>query len=227
MKWQYIHKKSIDNGLIPIIEVFKSIEGEGSRAGFPVVFIRLAGCNMCCDYCDTRYASNPNENDIHWTSYQDLVCKVLSYGCTNVTITGGEPLLHESFIMKFCKRFESVFDINIETNGSIILDELLKMDVTLTVDCKCPSSNESMCKFASRLRERDVLKFVVADNKDLEFVQEYLYKYNTPAQKFIHPVFGEIDLKQLAQFVMDNEILELRLGIQLHKIIWDPNQRGV
>ena len=230
--------KEIDNALekhdgkLPVVEIFYSIEGEGKRAGSPTVFIRFAGCNLRCKYCDTKYAFNLNSPEIFWMDIDEIVSEVMKYKCENVTITGGEPLLYQIYItrmIKYMTHLKPDIEVNIETNGTITpLYVLMNMEnVFITADQKCPCSGyDEVVPYLSDLREQDVLKFVVADEVDLAFMKKVLIEHKVKAQIFMHPVFGA-DLQKLAEFIKQNDYLNIRLGIQLHKVIWKPNERWV
>ncbi len=230
--------KEIDNALekhnrkLPVVNIFYSIEGEGKRAGDPTVFIRFAGCNLRCKYCDTQYAFNLNSPEIFWMDIDEIVSEVMSYKCKNVTITGGEPLLYRIYItrmIKYMTHLKPDIEVNIETNGTIApLDLLMDLEnVFITADQKCPCSGyNEVVSYLSDLREQDVLKFVVADEVDLAFVKKVLIEHEVKAKIFMHPVFGA-DLQRLAEFIKQNNYLNIRLGIQLHKVIWKPDTRGV
>lgn len=214
-------------GRLPVVEIFNSIDGEGKKAGQPATFIRFAGCNARCSYCDTAY-SHMFDN-VTWMSAIEIVIKLMQYGYKNITITGGEPLLYEYALYWIIKRLPD-HEFNIETNGILPpAESLWQLDnVFFTADCKCPSSGETPLDYPNKIRPRDVVKFVVGSKEDLEFVSDFLI-YN-PLQTeniYIHPVFDKLDLKELVQFVKDYRHLGVRMGIQLHKIVWPAETRGV
>ena len=220
---------------LAVVEIFDSIEGEGIRTGMPVTFIRLAGCNLRCSYCDTKYAQKETDGEL--IAVDDIIKKV-NYSA--VTITGGEPLLHYQSVIELINKLNvSGHYVNIETNGSInILPFIFAVRSGrgfFTVDYKCPCSgmqskmSETNFDF---MDENDVLKFVVAHNQDLETVKDFLERHqNFKGTIFISPCFNTIPLPQLADKVkMMKKIypkLDIRLQVQLHKIIWDPEKRGV
>ena len=216
---------------LPIVEIFKSIEGEGVRTGLPTVFVRFAVCNLNCAWCDTNYSHKLSDATEH-LSKEELVSRILVLKCKRITFTGGEPLERGGDFIKWFATNYPDFDINIETNGSKDLSSYTEYDnVMFTVDYKCPSSGMTgkmnLATF-KQLRNRDVVKFVVADDVDLQTVLDVMYnKTPTTKQIYLHPVFGQMDLIKLAEFVINYDFLDLRIGIQIHKIIWDPNKRGV
>lgn len=219
--------------IFPVVEIFHSIEGEGVRTGQPTVFVRFGGCNLRCSWCDTSYSQSVQDNEFEMLTIEQIIESIDSFGyVTNITITGGEPLQdylkHAVYgiITNYPER-----SINIETNGSKEIEQYNSYhNVMITLDHKCPSSGmtEHMSREAVRqLRRSDVLKFVVTDS-DLPYVKEYLRcSYTSYPTIYISPVFGQIDLNELAEFVKDQHNVKIRMGIQIHKIIWDPAKRGV
>lgn len=205
-------------------EIFHSIEGEGKRAGLPATFVRLVGCNLRCSYCDTAYAFDPSPRDLLLTEAQ-IGQRVRAWGSPAVTLTGGEPLLYDCAPL-----FDALANcqVNVETNGSVVLPPV-RPNVFYTMDWKSPSSG---CADAmrednlARLTEDDVLKFVVGDADDLAAAKQVLDAHEVRAQVFFSPVFGRIEPVQIANFLIQNN-MRARLQVQLHKIVWDPNQRGV
>lgn len=226
-----------------VVEVFKSIEGEGKRAGFPSTFVRFAGCNLHCSYCDTMYAHEPCDA-VYVNCDPSKVYGIIvatADGCKNVTITGGEPLLQprDEMIKLLELLAKGGYDVNIETNGSInvipfikeLEKEQLDGQVFFTVDYKSMSSGEyfSMCTDQFKeLREIDVIKYVVGTHHDLLDMESSIVDLNPKAQIFVSPVFGEIEASHIAKFLIERPDLDnVRLQLQIHKFIWDPNMRGV
>lgn len=218
-----------------VVEIFDSIEGEGIRTGMPVTFIRLAGCNLRCSYCDTCYAQK--ETDGQLMSIDDIVKKV-NYSA--VTITGGEPLLHQENVMELINKLNSTGHyVNIETNGSIdILPFIFSVRAGMgffTVDYKCPCSGMEAQMVETNfgvMDENDVLKFVVAGMEDLGAVRHFLSNHQGfKGVIFISPCYGKIDLPELVNEVKLLKKLyprfDIRFQVQLHKIVWNPEERGV
>lgn len=205
-------------------EIFHSIEGEGARAGLPATFVRLVGCNLRCSYCDTTYAFEPGPTDELLTA-DEIAARAAGFGARAVTVTGGEPLLQDLGPL-----FDALdaFEVNVETNGSIELPAP-RPHVFYTMDWKSPSSGEEARMRAdnlARLTESDVLKFVVGTEADLRAAEAVLAAYKPAAQVFFSPVFGQIPLVEIADFLVERN-LNARLQVQLHKIVWDPDARGV
>ena len=205
-----------------VVEIFKSIEGEGKRAGAPCVFVRLAGCNLRCSYCDTGYAQTPECGAL--TPLEAVVSSVRDLGAANVTITGGEPLLQDA--MAIAEALPEC-ECNIETNGSVPLPDKLQ-NAFYTMDWKCPSSGESDAMLEDNLRwldSDDVIKFVVGDQADMDEMERVL-AIGTEAQAFASPVFGEIEPREIVKRILADDVTA-RVQLQLHKLIWDPETRGV
>ena len=217
-----------------VVERFISINGEGIRCGQLAIFIRLAGCNLNCSYCDTTWANNKNvKYDLMTT--EEIYEYIKSTGIRNITLTGGEPLLQNG-IIELLERLSEDRDIHveIETNGSISLKEFSKIEnsPSFTMDYKLPSSNmESNMDLSNfeYLTKKDTVKFVSGTQKDLQKVKYIVDKYNLidKTNVYISPVYTKISLDSIVEFMKDNKMNGVNLQMQLHKVIWDPNKRGV
>lgn len=216
----------------PIVETFDSIEGEGKRAGAMAVFIRLAGCPLRCRWCDTKYGLRVQDAAERLTSDQ-LMGRVKAYPWKLVTITGGEPLSQP--VLPFIKDLACAgYEVNIETSGAVPLLPYRPQGIFYSMDWKCPGSGENYRMRRGNLWELgrdDVLKFVVCDETDLREVikihNDYTAKGVEHPQFFISPVFGEIEPKQIVDFVKRHRMNYARIQIQMHKVIWPPDMRGV
>ena len=209
-----------------VVEIFKSIDGEGIRVGYPVTFIRLAGCNLRCNYCDTKY-SYEDEKFTEMTP-QEIYIQVYKLGGKRITLTGGEPLIHKDVKVLVDLLIQKGYELNIETNGSVDITLFLDKHTIITMDYKCASSDmedKMLLDNISKLRKQDVLKFVVSDDNDLDTVQR-IYQ-NTKATVYISPVFGRIEPKQIVEYMLEHNMENCRVQVQLHKIIWNPEERGV
>ena len=213
-------------------EIFLSIDGEGYRTGLPVVFIRLYGCNLNCSYCDTRYSCEQQE--YKEMSLYDILVKVLSYGVPRVTLTGGEPLIHPGVKDLIKSLVANDIEVNIETNGAVDLDEFIEFKynskVVFTMDYKCKSSGMEDKMILSNLeflQPKDVIKFVVSNYNEMAKMEFILESSKCKAQPYVSPVFGAIEPKELVDYVLDNKLNNVKVQVQLHKIIWNPNERGV
>lgn len=206
-----------------VTEIFKSIEGEGKRTGLPSTFIRLAGCNLRCTYCDTPYSMRFDDGIA--MTLDEIDNRVGELESERLTITGGEPMLQDVIDMA---RQLAPYECNIETNGSILITEKPK-NVFYTMDWKSISSGQSKHMIEQnlyRLDEDDVIKFVVQDKADLEQMRVVLEEYGTAAQPYVSPVYGKIEPREIVEYILANR-LDVRVQVQLHKVIWDPDKRGV
>jgi 7-carboxy-7-deazaguanine synthase len=213
---------------LKVNEIFYSIQGESSYAGWPCIFIRLSGCNLRCAYCDTQYAYDEgNEMEM-----DDILERVSRYNCRLIEITGGEPLAQSGTSDLIRHLLDKGYRVLLETNGSMdigVIDERC----TRIVDIKCPSSGEkdsNDLKNLSRLSKNDELKFVIADRADYDYAREILDNAFacSPMSVIVHfsPCFGKISLKELSEWILQDS-LNVRLNIQLHKFIWGPYEKSV
>lgn len=209
----------------------EALIGEGIRTGELSCFIRLSGCNLRCSYCDTKYALENNLGEE--LSIERIIEEVDKIGFKNITITGGEPLIHKDIEELISKLLNKGYNINIETNGSIDIKNYLGKCL-ITMDYKCPSSlmEKSMnLSNLEKLTEKDVLKFVI-NEKDFNTVKKILKKYDLKCYVYLSPIFGDIDLKKIVEFMKECNsqginMQKVRMQVQLHKIVWKPDERGV
>jgi 7-carboxy-7-deazaguanine synthase len=209
-----------------VTEIFHSIQGESSFAGQPCIFIRLTGCPLRCAWCDTEYAFYGGNEQ----SMEDILGKVESYGCRLVEITGGEPLAQSDAFPLITKLCERGYDVLIETSGAIDT-AAVDMRAHVILDVKCPGSGMSDRMHwpnLDRLSMKDEAKFVLADRVDYEWARQVLERHElaTRCTVLMSPVFGSLDPRQLAEWVLADR-LPVRLQLQLHKLIWAPDMRGV
>ena len=216
-----------------VAEKFVSINGEGPRAGELAVFLRFCGCNLNCGYCDTRWA---NIADVKYelASAEELVAYVKATGVKNVTLTGGEPLLQSDIARLIALLGASGAEVEIETNGSVPLKDIVSLSPrpAVTSDYKLPSSGMEeymLVENFSYLTLRDSVKFVVGDKRDLARAEEIIKDYGLTdrCRVYFSPVFGEIEPEEIAEFMKERKLNGVRLQLQLHKIIWKPDMRGV
>lgn len=213
-----------------VVEIFKSIDGEGIRAGYPATFIRLFGCNLRCSYCDTPYGYEGN--DYKEMTVDEIVQECMCLNCPRITLTGGEPLIHKDVNILIKNLLVNGFEVNIETNGSVDV-ELLKFlypQVVITMDWKCPSSGCENKMSISRLKDlkrNDVLKFVVGSKEDLEVCKSIYNTQELECSIFISPIFGKIEPSEIVDYMLENNMMDCRVQLQMHKFIWNPNKRGV
>jgi len=224
-----------------IIEIFDSIDGEGIRTGQPATFIRLAGCNLRCSYCDTVYSLFGEETPCEYTEMttQEVISKV-NTTYKRITLTGGEPLVHKESAPLVTELLNMGCEVNIETNGAVDIVEFLSRvpqsdKLFFTIDYKLPSSgmtDKMIWNNFLNLRPCDVIKFVVGSDEDIELTIEIVKKLKQVYEKmphiFIGAVYGMYDAQKLVEIILKEEALaDARYQIQLHKVIWDPEERGV
>ncbi len=215
-----------------VAEKFASINGEGQRAGQTAVFIRFAGCNLNCSYCDTSWANQKNTPFTPMTE-QEIYKYIKSTGIKNVTLTGGEPLLQRNIALLLKKLSEDDFlSVEIETNGSVDISPYIVLPnrPVFTLDYKLPFSNMESAMLLSNynyVNEKDTLKFVCGSVTDLEKAKYIIQTYKPQCKIYLSPVFGKIDPAQIVDFMIKNKMNNINLQLQLHKFIWNPNKRGV
>jgi len=224
-----------------VVEIFDSIEGEGKRAGQTATFVRFAGCNLNCTYCDTSYANNANGDDYQIMSSEDIIQRIKTRNFFRVTLTGGEPLAVPEIEALIYKLISDEIEVNIETNGSIdisgVFDYLQKKAydpvkrLFFTMDYKLPSSgvtDKMLPGNFTKLRPWDVLKFVVGSEGDMLHMINYVRGLTSKPLIYIGAVYGMYDLQKIVTTMIDEPSLKnANLQVQLHKIIWNPNERGV
>jgi 7-carboxy-7-deazaguanine synthase len=205
-------------------EIFYSIQGEGILVGQPSIFLRFAGCNLRCSFCDTTYAYTQGTE----MNIQEILDEIKKFTCPYICLTGGEPLLQKDTTKLIESLLQKDYEICLETNGSISIKKLMgKKSLIISLDIKCPSSGshkQMNMKNISYLSKRDQLKFIIKNKEDYDYAKKILNKYNSPCTVFFQPVWGT-NPKKLASWVL-NDGLPVRLTLQLHKIIWGT-KRGV
>lgn len=233
-----------------IIEIYKSLQGESSFAGLPCVFVRLAGCNLRCSWCDSEYTFTGG----HRMSSEQILAEVqrLSPGGGLVEFTGGEPMLQDRELIPLMRQLlalgcksgcESIYELLLETSGERPLDSV-PPEVHKIVDVKCPGSGEHLrfrTENLATLTPRDELKFVLASREDYEYTREFVRSHGLnsgPAGLILSPAFRKgatgsrstenclLDPSELAEWMLTDN-LNARLGLQIHKYIWEPQVKGV
>ena len=219
--------------MFQVAEKFVSINGEGVCAGELAAFIRFKGCNLNCSYCDTRWANGIDAPCAEMTA-QELLNWAMSMCVHNITLTGGEPLLQHNIGELIALLASNNFRVEIETNGSVSIGELSKMQnrPVFTMDYKLPASGMEGamdCGNFTFLNEDDTVKFVAGSQSDLRRALEVMkaYRLTERCHVYLSPVFGKIDPAEMVEFMKDNRLNGVRLQLQLHKFIWDPEKRGV
>lgn len=219
-----------------VVEIFSSIDGEGCRAGRLAQFIRLAGCNLQCTYCDTRYA---------WqglVEYREMtaadILDTLRRDIPNITLTGGEPLLSVGAKKLITSLIDNGYSVNVETNGAVPVEQFRVTEsekLIFTVDYKLPSSGMerfmAMENFFS-LKEHDVVKFVVGSETDMTRLTEIVSEMQTHCRRlpqiYIGAVWGRYEPSRIVERMLHEPTLnQAILQLQMHKFIWNPTRRGV
>src|SRR4030066_1628122 len=212
--------------MLKVNEIFKSIQGESTYAGLPCTFVRLAGCNLRCNYCDTNYAYYHGKE----LSDEKIISKIEEYGVNIVEFTGGEPLLQEETPPLIKTLLDKGHKVLIETNGSICVGCLDKR-LTIIMDIKTPMSGMSKrmnLKNLQFLKETDQVKFVLMDESDYVWAKDIILSNNL-IEKFgnnilMSPAYGMLSPKSLATWILRDN-LPLRVQLQIHKYIWASDEQ--
>ena len=213
-----------------VVEKFVSVNGEGLRSGEPTVFIRFFGCNLRCSYCDTQYSYG--DSPWHWETLQEIVEYVKSTGIKNVTLTGGEPLFRDG--MGELVEALSGCHVEIETNGSRLIHDMTKLinRPSITLDYKTLSSGMRDKNLKTNYRfltKRDCIKFVCGSEEDMEDALVVIKEHDLlrKTNVLFSPIFGAIEPIKIAKFIIRHKLNGARVQLQIHKIIWNPEERGV
>jgi 7-carboxy-7-deazaguanine synthase len=213
--------------MLTVNEIFHSIQGESTHAGRPCVFVRLTACDLRCSWCDTPYAFYEGRK----MEVAEVVARVREYRCDVVEITGGEPLLQKDVYPLMEQLMSAGHTVLLETGGHRSIDDV-PPGVFRILDVKCPGSGEAAKMHwpnLQRLRTTDEVKFVIKDREDYEFARQVVAEHDLVgrcAAVLFSPVHGVLDPKQLAEWILEDR-LPVRLQLQAHKYIWDPQTRGV
>ena len=205
---------------LKITEIFHSIQGEAAFSGWPTVFVRLTGCPLRCQYCDTAYAFTGGE----WRTFDEIETEIRRHGTRYVCVTGGEPLAQPRCAQLLTALCDAGFDVSLETSGAI---DIAPVDtrVARVVDVKTPGSREvhrNLLGNLSVLRPRDALKFVICDRADYEWSCALLagrFPDGAPCTVFFSPSHEELPAGELATWILADR-LPVRLQVQLHKVLW-------
>lgn len=226
---------------LPMVEIFETIEGEGTRAGYPTTFIRLYHCNLRCTWCDTKYSYAPAKPRFTST-ITEIIEKVREFNHPHVCLTGGEPLIHgdrSMYLIQSLSELDWIEDIHIETNGAIDLVPFVQFrqmhshahkKVRFILDYKLPTSGEQERMIHSNfdlLTEDDEIKFVIASEEDYEVAKEVVQTHYKKGVILFSPVWGKIEPSQLVHYMLRDQLKKIKLNLQLHKIIWGPDVEGV
>lgn len=232
-----------------VVEIFVSVEGEGKRSGSLAQFIRLAGCNLHCPYCDTKYAWDTTNTPVIFSKMtSEDIFSALRTDIKNITITGGEPLLSQGISSLIKQLLTNGFHVNVETNGAVAIAPYQEMQkktpngsgtLFFTIDYKLPSSGMEQRMLQENflaLSSSDVIKFVIASDDDIRAMLHFLQKTKTiySANKcdmphiYLGTVWDAYSAEKLVEWMKKEPLLtDARLQLQIHKFIWDPEKRGV
>ncbi len=207
-----------------ITEIFFSIQGETSKIGLPTVFIRLTGCPLRCQYCDTSYAFYGGEVML----FEDIIHRVTKFNCKDVCVTGGEPLAQANSKKLLKDLADLDFQVSLETGGSISLEGIDER-IKIIMDIKTPDSGESTknrWENLELLKQSDELKIVICSREDYQWSKEIIeqYKISEKCPILFSPCAESIDPRDLAEWILTDQ-LPIRFQMQIHKILWD-NQPG-
>jgi 7-carboxy-7-deazaguanine synthase len=210
--------------MLLVTEIFASIQGETSFVGLPFAFVRLTGCNLRCRYCDTTYAYEGGEE----FSVEEVASRLELFGIPRITVTGGEPLLQPDAFRLVETMADRGSTVLVETNGTVPLASLDPRAVKI-MDVKCPGSGEDrrmLFENFSALTPRDEVKFVISSEEDYRYAKEIIGKYRPAGSILLSPAFGFLAPEKLAGWMV-GDALEARFQLQLHKLVWGPEARGV
>lgn len=222
--------------LLPMVEIYETIEGEGTFAGYPTVFVRIFGCNLRCTWCDTPYSYAPAKAE-QMMSISEIVARAESFNARRLCLTGGEPLLYAETSLTLLQALadsSKFVDIHVETNGAIEIQPFIKgvlsPHVRYIMDYKLKGSEENSRMLDSnirQLREIDELKFVIANEEDFFEAIAVLNQHPCRATIIFSPVWETMPPRQLAHLILQHSLTNVRMSLQLHKLIWGVDERGV
>jgi 7-carboxy-7-deazaguanine synthase len=202
---------------LKITEIFFSIQGEARTAGWPTVFVRLTGCPLRCQYCDTAYAFSGGE----WRTFAQIEAEVRRHGTPYVCVTGGEPLAQPRCTALLTELCDSGLDVSLETGGAYDIGDV-DTRVCRVVDIKTPGSREdhrNRWENLALLTPRDALKIVICDRADYEWARDVVAKHSVPCPVFFSPSHDQLPAGTLADWILEDR-LPVRLQVQLHKVLW-------
>ncbi len=208
---------NLNNTTLNITEIFYSLQGEAKEVGIPSVFVRLTGCPLRCNYCDTAYAFKGNNP----LSIESIMEKVEKYNTHYVCVTGGEPMAQRNCLILLDTLIEAGYKVSMETSGSIDISPVNKK-VSVVMDLKTPSSTEqsqNRYENIALLESKDQLKFVIASRLDFDWCCDILQNYSVDSEVLFSPVYESLKPVELADWILEKQ-LNVRLQVQLHKILW-------
>jgi len=213
---------NLNNTTLNITEIFYSLQGEAKEVGIPTVFVRLTGCPLRCNYCDTAYAFKGNNP----LSIQHILDEIAQYNTQYVCVTGGEPMAQSNCLKLLDALIDNDYKVSMETSGSIDIAPV-NSKVSIVMDIKTPSSTEehqNRYENLSILKNKDQLKFVIASRSDFDWCTEMLENNEVESEVLFSPVYESLRPVELADWILEKK-LNVRLQVQLHKILWG-DQKG-
>jgi 7-carboxy-7-deazaguanine synthase len=209
---------------LKITEIFRSLQGEGDAVGFPTVFVRLTGCPLRCQYCDTAYAFTGGQ----WWTLEEILARVRALDARHVCVTGGEPLAQRNCLPLLARLCDAGFEVSLETSGALPVAEV-DPRVRRVVDVKTPASGEMGRNLLEQLGElgaRDQIKFVICDRGDYEWSRALVRERSLQQRSMVlfSPSYEQLPARQLADWILEDR-LPVRMQLQLHKVLWG-NQPG-
>ena len=213
---------NLNNTTLNITEIFYSLQGEAKEVGIPTVFVRLTGCPLRCNYCDTAYAFKGNNP----LSIQHILDEIAQYNTQYVCVTGGEPMAQSNCLKLLDALIDNDYKVSMETSGSIDIAPV-NSKVSIVMDIKTPSSTEehqNRYENLSILKNKDQLKFVIASRSDFDWCTKILENHEVESEVLFSPVYESLRPVELADWILEKK-LNVRLQIQLHKILWG-DQKG-
>ena len=211
---------------LKVNEIYYSIQGESTHVGRPCIFIRLTYCNLRCTYCDTEYAFYEGKD----IEIPEIMAKIKQWNCNLVEVTGGEPLFQDECIDLLNELTNQNYEVLLETGGSLSISDV-PIEIVRIVDFKCPSSGmekKNLWSIVNDLQPHDEVKFVIGDREDFDWAKEMLNKYslNEKCSILFSPTFGKIDPSLIVEWILEGDI-PVRMQLQMHKLIWGSERKGV
>ena len=213
---------NLNNTTLNITEIFYSLQGEAKEVGIPTVFVRLTGCPLRCNYCDTAYAFKGNNP----LSIQHILDEIAQYNTQYVCVTGGEPMAQSNCLKLLDALIDNDYKVSMETSGSIDIAPV-NSKVSIVMDIKTPSSTEehqNRYENLSILKNKDQLKFVIASRSDFDWCTKILENHEVESEVLFSPVYESLRPVELADWILEKK-LNVRLQVQLHKVLWG-DQKG-
>jgi 7-carboxy-7-deazaguanine synthase len=213
---------NLNNKTLNITEIFYSLQGEAKEVGIPTVFVRLTGCPLRCNYCDTAYAFKGNNP----LSIESIMEQIAKYNTRYVCVTGGEPMAQSNCLILLDTLIEAGYKVSMETSGSIDISPV-NNKVSVVMDLKTPSSTEqsqNRYENIALLERKDQLKFVIASRPDFDWCCSILEDYDVLSDVLFSPVYESLKPVDLADWILEKQ-LNVRLQVQLHKLLWG-DQKG-